>query len=56
MAWVEVLAAAAVTVGVGGYVLELRRTRHNDERERGLLLWMTLAWAGVAAFVGTRTA
>ena len=55
MTWVEVLAVAAVVVGTVGYVLGLRSTRHNDEAERGLLLWVVLAGLGVATLVVLRT-
>jgi hypothetical protein len=56
MTWVKVLAAAAVTVGVAGYVIGLRGTRRNDEPEGGLVAWMVLAWAGVALLVASEIA
>jgi hypothetical protein len=49
---VAVLGWVALVVGVVGFVVGLRRSRRNDELERGLLLWMVLAWAGTAALVG----
>jgi cbb3-type cytochrome oxidase subunit 1 len=55
MAWM-VIGWALVLIGVTGFVVGLRRSRRNDEVERGLLLWMTLAWVGVALLVGTEIA
>jgi hypothetical protein len=52
MAWV-VIGWVLVTIGVAGFVVGLRRSRRNDEVERGLFLWMTLAWVGVAVLVST---
>lgn len=43
----------ALVVGVLGFVVGLRRSRRNDELERGLILWAVLAWAGTAALIGT---
>jgi cbb3-type cytochrome oxidase subunit 1 len=51
MGLVRLVACLAVVVGVAGYVIGLRRSRRNDEVERGLVLWMVLAWAGVMALV-----
>lgn len=56
MTWVKVLAAAAVTVGVVGYVIGLRGSRRNDGPEEGLLTWMVLAWVGVALLVASELA
>jgi cbb3-type cytochrome oxidase subunit 1 len=55
MGWV-VLGWVLVLVGVTGFVVGLRRSRHNDEVERGLFLWMTLAWVGVAVLVSAEVA
>ena len=53
MGFVRLLAWVALVVGVAGFVIGLRRSRRNDEMERGLILWMVLAWAGVAWLVGS---
>jgi len=50
---VAVLGWTALVVGVLGFVVGLRRSRHNDELEPGLVLWMVLAWAGTAALIGS---
>ena len=50
---VAALGWVALVVGVVGFVVGLRRSRRNDELERGLVLWMVLAWAGTAAVIGT---
>ena len=50
---VTVLGWAALVVGVLGFVVGLRRSRRNDELERGLVLWMVLSWAGTAAVIGS---
>ena len=50
---VTALGWIALVVGVVGFVVSLRRSRRNDELERGLILWMALAWAGTAALIGT---
>lgn len=50
---VTTLGWVALVVGVVGYVVGLRWSRRNDELERGLLLWMGLAWAGTAVVIGT---
>ena len=51
---VVVLAWVCLVVGVAGFAFGLRNSRRNDEVERGLGLWMTLAWVGVAALVAER--
>lgn len=56
MSWWVVLAWVAVLVGVVGFALGLRDSRRNDDVERGLVVWMALAWLGVAALVGTEIA
>ena len=53
MTWIQTIAAVAVAVGVVGYVLGLRDSRRNDEPERGLVVWMVLAWVGVALLVAS---
>ena len=50
---VAALGWVALVVGVVGFAVGLRRSRRNDELERGLLLWMVLSWAGTAAVIGT---
>ena len=50
VAWVALLLA------VGGYLFGLRRTRHNDEAERGLVVWMVLAWVAVGWLVASEIA
>ena len=49
---VAVLGWVALVVGVLGFVIGLRRSRRNDELERGLIVWMVLAWVGTAALIG----
>ena len=49
---VAVLGWVALVVGVLGFVSGLRRSRRNDELERGLIVWMVLAWVGTAALIG----
>ena len=56
MVFVSVLAWIALVVGVAGFVVGLRRSRRIDEMERGLVLWMVLAWAGLVWLVGTELA
>lgn len=46
----------AVVLGVAGFVTTLRRSRRNDELARGLIVWMVLAWLGVAVLVGAEIA
>lgn len=46
----------ALVLGVSGYVVGMRRSRRNDELARGLLLWVVLAWLGVAVLVGAKVA
>jgi cbb3-type cytochrome oxidase subunit 1 len=56
MAWWVMLGWLALVVGVAGYVVGLRRSRRNDELARGLILWMALAWLGVAVLLGAEIA
>lgn len=56
MTWWVALAWVAVLVGVAGFALGLRDSRRNDDVERGLFVWMALAWSGVAALVGAEVA
>jgi len=56
MVWVNVLAFMSIAVGVVGYVLGLRGSRGNDELVRGLVVWMVLAWVGVALLVVSEVA
>ena len=48
MVWLNVLAWAAIAVGVVGYLLGLRGSRYNDKLAPGLVVWIVLAWVGVA--------
>lgn len=50
------VAWGALLLAVGGYVSGLRRSRHNDEVERGLVVWMVLAWVAVGCLVATEVA
>lgn len=54
MGFVVAVAWVCLAVGVAGFVFGLRNSRRNDEVERGLALWATLAWAGVVALVAIR--
>ena len=54
MTFVRLLAWLALLVGVAGFVIGLRQSRRNDEVERGLVLWMVLAWGGVVTLVASR--
>ena len=42
-----------VAAGVGGYLVNLRHSRRNDENEKALLVWIVLAWLGLAVLVAT---
>jgi hypothetical protein len=56
MGLVTLVAWVALVIGVAGFVFGLRRSRRNDEVERGLVLWMVLAWLGVVWLVVSEVA
>ncbi len=56
MEWVLVLGWLGVALGVGGFIVGLRNSYHNDDIEKGLLLWMVVAWTGVGLLIATEVA
>lgn len=53
MTFVRLLAWITLVHGLAGFVIELRRSRWNDDLERGIVLWMVLVWAEGACLVGS---